>query len=122
MQKRSVVNGVLMIGLAGIVTAPLVSSRPSHVEIAGRVYDAAGQAPVAGAIVSNDWDSTTSTTNAQGEFRMRVRRVAADEWIKFSARSAERVACHRRVGPLTSTGVAVEIVLNRPFYELGHCH
>ena len=104
-----------MFAFGVIVTPLLISGRPSYVEVTGHVYDAAGGAalaPVAGAVVSNDWDSTTSTTNAQGEFRMRVRRVAADEFIKFSARSGERAACDLRVGPLESR--TVDVVLNGP--------
>jgi len=114
MQNRAVVAGVLVLTFGAIVM-PLLISSPSYVDVVGHVYDAAGHAaltPVAGAVVSNDWDSTTSTTNAQGEFRMRVRRVAADEFIKFSARSGETAGCHRRVGPLESR--TVDVVLNAP--------
>jgi hypothetical protein len=115
MQNRAVIAGGLMFAFGVIVTPLLISGRPSYVEVAGHVYDAAGSAaltPVAGAVVSNDWDSTTSTTNAQGEFWMRVRRVAADEFIKFSARSGETAACHLRVGPLDSR--TVDVVMNGP--------
>ena len=113
MPNRTVVRGVLVLAFGAIVAAPLLSSRASHVDIVGHVYDAAGRGtPVAGAVVSNDWDSTTSTTNTQGEFHMRVRRVAADEWIKFSAWFGDTAGCHRQVGPLESR--TVEIVLNDP--------
>ena len=115
MQNRATVAGVLVLVFAGIVGTLSVSSRPSYVHIAGHVYDATGRAtltPVAGAVVSTDWDSTTSTTDAQGEFRMRVRRVAEDEWIKFSARSGETAGRHRQVGPLESR--TVDIVLGEP--------
>ena len=100
MQHRALVAGVLVVAFGIIATPLVISSRPSYVEIAGHVYDTVGRADptrVAGAVVSSDWDSTTSTTNAQGEFRMRVRRVAVDEWIKFSARSGETTGCHLRV-------------------------
>jgi hypothetical protein len=111
MHHRTVLRGFVLLALAAIVAAPLLSSRPSHIEIAGHVY-VDGGTPVPGAVVANDWDGTTSTTNAQGEFRMRVRRVAADEWIKFSARAGETAGCHRRVGPLESR--TVDIVLGAP--------
>ena len=104
--------------LTGVIVAPLVSSRGSHVDISGKVYerdDAVDDlVPVAGAVVSNDWDSTTATTDAQGEYRLRVRRVAADEFIKFTAHVGERAGCHQRVGSESRT---VDIILNHPAFD-----
>ena len=104
--------------LTGVIVAPFVSSRGSHVDISGTVYerhDAVDDlVPVAGAVVSNDWDSTTATTDAQGEYRLRVRRVAADEFIKFTAHVGERAGCHQRVGSESRT---VDIILNHPALE-----
>ena len=118
MRNKGVAGTLVVLSLAAIL-AVSVSSRPSHVEISGRVYDGADRAPVVGAMVSNDWDSTTATTNDLGEFRMRVRRVAADEFIKFTARSGETAGCHRRIGPLQSS--SVEIVLNDPAQTVWQC-
>jgi hypothetical protein len=106
MQKRAVVATVVVLLLGAGLT---LSSRPSHVEVAGRVYSAE-RLPVAGATVTNDWDSATAGTNARGEFRVRVRRVAADEFMKFTARADAAAGCHRRVGSLES--IPVDIVLD----------
>jgi len=106
------VAGVCVLVLGAIVTALVSSSQPTYVDFAGHVYeaDSTGAAPVADAVVSNNWDSNTATTNARGEFRLRVRRVAADEFVKFTARSGERTAYHLRVGSPKPT--PVDIVLN----------
>jgi hypothetical protein len=109
---------VVLLSLVAIV-AVSISSRPSHVEISGHVYGGVDGAPVVGATVSNDWDSTTVTTNALGEFRMRVRRVAVDEFIQFTARSGETAGCHRRIGSFESR--RVDIVLNDPTQSLWRC-
>src|SRR5688572_13666620 len=102
MQNSVIVTTVVVLSLGAILTTS--TSRPSHVEMSGHVYQRLGSAgppplsPVSGAVISNDWDSTTATTDARGEFRVRVRRVAADEWIKFTARAGESAGCHRRIG------------------------
>jgi len=118
MRSIRIVAGVLL--LTAVIVAPFVSSRGSHVDISGKVYerdDAVDNLrPVAGAVVSNDWDSTTATTDAQCEYRVRVRRVAADEFIKFTAHVGERAGCHQRVGSGSRT---VDIILNHPAFE--HC-
>jgi uncharacterized protein (UPF0297 family) len=111
---------VLSIGAMWMLSA---SRRPSHVEVFGHVYerlDSPGRAPanpVIGAVISNDWDSTTTTTNDRGEFRLRVRRVAADEFIELTARAGESAGCHRRIGTLETT--PVKIVLNDPMQGPG---
>jgi hypothetical protein len=107
MQKKTIVSAVAVLSVGVFLT---VSARATHVEISGRVYEQTGssnRAPVAGATVSNDWDSATTTTNARGEFYMRVRRVAGDEWIKFTARVGDVSAFHRRVGSLESIPVEI---------------
>ena len=112
MHNKARVAGIFVLVFGAIVTALAFSSRPSHVDVVGHVYDShsANRLPVAGAVVSNDWDSTTAKTNEQGEFRLRVRQVAADEYIKFTARSGARTAYHLRVGSQEPTPVV--IVLN----------
>jgi hypothetical protein len=106
MRKKAVIAIVVVLLLGAGLT---LSSRPSYVEVSGRVYSAE-RLPVVGATVSNDWDSATATTNARGEFRVRVRRVAVDEHMKFTARADAAAGCHRRVGSLES--IPVDIVLD----------
>jgi hypothetical protein len=113
MHTKAKAAGIFVLVFGAIVTALSLSSRPSYVDVVGHVYEShSAEIPVAGAVVSNDWDSTTAKTNDQGEFRLRVRQVAVDEHIKFTARSGERTAYHRRVGSLKPTPVV--IVLNDP--------
>ena len=51
---------------------------------------------VAGAIVSNNWDQTTATTDSSGRFVIRVRRVAgADTFDDRSVHPAGRSSCAR---------------------------
>ena len=118
MHNKARVAGVFVLVLGAIVTALVFPSQPSYVDFAGHVYEADWAAPVAEAVVSNNWDSNTAITNARGEFRLRVRRVAADEFVKFTARSGERTAYHLRVGSPKPT--PVNIVLNDPTRQLGH--
>jgi hypothetical protein len=116
MQHRLVIAivAVLLLFAASLLDA----RRPSYVEIEGHVYErfdpakAAPVAPVSGARVSNDWDSTAATTNHLGEFQLRVRTVAGDEWIKFTARAGEMAACQRRLGSLKLR--TVDIFLEDP--------
>jgi hypothetical protein len=106
MRNKTIVAVVMVLSLAVFTLS--VSRRSSYVDISGHVYDAArGAAPAAGAMVSNDWDSTTAITNVHGEFRLRVRRVAADEFIKFTARAGESEGCHQRIGTLESIPVDI---------------
>src|SRR5205823_2559140 len=68
--------------------------RPRFQTVEGRVYarfdEVRGPAdPVVGAKVSNNWDQTTATTDSSG-FVIRVRRVAADEFMSFVSKPALR--------------------------------
>jgi hypothetical protein len=108
MRNKARVAGIFVLVFGAIVTALVFSSRPSYVDVVGHVYESySAERPVAGAVVSNDWDSTTAKTNDQGEFRLRVRQVAVDEHIKFTARSGERTAYQRRIGSLRPTPVVI---------------
>jgi hypothetical protein len=108
MHNKARIAGILVLVFGAILTALVFSSRPSYVDVVGHVYeDSAEGLPVARAVVSNDWDSTTAKTNDQGEFRLRVRQVAVDEHIKFTARSGERTAYQRRIGSLRPTPVVI---------------
>ena len=84
--------------------------------IEGRVYarfdKGRGPAdPVVGAKVSNNWDQTTATTDSNGHFVIRVRRVAADEFMILRVETGATAACQRLAG--TSTGHQVlEIFLD----------
>jgi len=113
-RKGAGVVASVLLSLGAILTLS-ASRRPSYVDISGHVYerlDSGERAAVIGAVVSNDWDTTTATTNVLGEFRLRVRRVAPDEFMKFTARDGEAAACHLRVGSLES--IPVDIILNVP--------
>lgn len=76
-------------GAAPVLAVLLTSCRASDdglKAIEGRVYarldDVRGPVgPVAGATVSNNWDQTTATTDQSGRFVIRVKRVAADEFM-----------------------------------------
>jgi hypothetical protein len=75
--------------------------------IEGRVYArfdrVRGPAdPVGGAKVSNNWDHATATTDSSGRFVIRVRRVAADEFMVPRVETGAKAACQRLAG--TSTG------------------
>jgi hypothetical protein len=83
--------------------------------IEGRVYarldDVRGPVdPVAGAAVSNNWDQTTATTDQNGRFVIRVKRVAADEFMILRVELAGRAACRRLAG--TATGPILDIFLD----------
>jgi hypothetical protein len=116
MQHKLVIATVALVLLLGAFLFD--SRRPSFVEIEGHVYErfdptkGTPVAPVIGARVSNDWDSTAATTNRLGEFHLRVRRVAGDEWIKFTARVGDMAACQRRLGSLKLR--TVDIFLEDP--------
>jgi hypothetical protein len=111
--------------LTGAFVTLSVSRGPSYIEIEGHVYEAydpiwhAPVGPVSGAKVSNDWDSATATTDSLGKFHLRIRRVAEDEWTKFTARAGEMAACERRLGALKPG--AVDIVLKDPDTGPGRC-
>jgi hypothetical protein len=123
MQNTRVIAGVALVLLVGAFL--FVPRRPSYVEIEGHVYEgfdpikSVPLAPVSGARVSNDWDSTTATTNRLGEYHLRARRVAGDEWITFTARAGEIAACQRRLGSLRPG--RVDIFLKDPMPGPGRC-
>ena len=123
MGNKLVITSVVLVLLLGAFL--FLSRRPSYVVIEGHVYQrldpikAVPVAPVSGATVSNDWDSTSATTDHLGAFHLRVRRVAGDEWIKFTARAGEMAGCERRLGSLKPR--TVDIFLKEPMRRLGRC-
>ncbi|SRR6266496_2666737 len=123
MENKLVITSVVLVFLLGAFM--FISRRPSYVEIEGHVYErfdptkASPVAPVRGARVSNDWDSTSATTDRLGEFHLRVRRVAGDEWITFTARVGEMAACQRRLGSLKLR--TVDIFLKDPNQRARRC-
>jgi hypothetical protein len=55
--------------------------------------------PVSGAVVSNDWDSTTSTTDENGYFRLALtKRIAGDEFVVLTVQSGRAVTRHSSIG------------------------
>jgi hypothetical protein len=68
-------------------------------------------APVPTAIVSNDCDTTTTTTDAAGHLSIRIRRVAADEWIIVRVHASDKVACQKRNGSIPA-GYRVSLFLD----------
>ena len=57
--------------------------------------------PVANAVVSNDWDATTTTTDADGSFRLPLtKRVAADEFVVVTVRTRNVVFAQPMLGAL----------------------
>jgi hypothetical protein len=117
---------IASVALAVLLGAFLFDTRrPSYVEVEGHVYErfdpikSTPVAPVSGARVSNDWDSTAATTDRLGVFHLRVRRVAGDEWIKFTARAGDMAACQRRLGSLKLR--TVDIFLEEPMPGPGRC-
>jgi len=125
MQKRVVIAGLALMLLVATSVTLSVSRRLSYIEIEGHVYERYDPArhvpagPVGGAEVSNDWDSAAAVTDSLGAFHLRVRRVAGDEWIKFTARTGERSACERRLG--SAEPRAVDIFLKDPDTGPGRC-
>ena len=66
--------------------------------------------PVTAATVSNNWDQTTATTDQSGRFVIRVKRVAADEFMILRVDVGGKAACRRLAG--TATGPNLEIFLD----------
>ena len=66
--------------------------------------------PVAGATVSNNWDQTTATTDQSGRFIIRVKRVAADEFMILRVDSGRKAACQRLAG--TASPKVLEVFLD----------
>jgi hypothetical protein len=66
--------------------------------------------PVAGATVSNNWDQTTATTDQSGRFSIRVKRVAADEFMIIQVDAGTRTACQRLAG--TASPHSLELFLD----------
>jgi hypothetical protein len=90
-------------------------SDPGFKTIEGRVHARYDKVrgpvdPVGGAKVSNNWDQTTATTDSSGRFVIRVRRVAADEFMVLRVETGVKAACQRLAG--TSTGHVLEIFLD----------
>jgi hypothetical protein len=123
MANKLAIIGVVLVLL---LCAFLVVSRSSpYVDIEGHVYEsldpikAVPVGPVSGVRVSNDWDSTSATTDRLGAFHLRIRRVAGDEWITFTARTGQMAACQRRLG--SSKRTTVDIFLKDPMQGPGRC-
>jgi hypothetical protein len=94
---RGVIAALLV--TMGIVWASSRSpARPSYGRIRGRVYAALDRAvgpvnPISGAVISNGWDSATTTTDEGGYFQLRIQCPAEDERLTLKARSGNSEAC-----------------------------
>jgi hypothetical protein len=101
----------LLYSLAAIVALVIVGELvlrvrdarvPAYVDVRGRVYAAfqpdpqTPPTPLTGAIVSSD--TATATTDDAGVFRIRVKRVAADEFTTLRVTAGDRTACRRLTG------------------------
>jgi hypothetical protein len=73
-------------------------------EIEGHVYSGFKNhvgpvGPVSGAVVSNDWDSTTSITDDSGYFWLALtKRIAHDEFVVVTVRSGSAVVRQPMIG------------------------
>ena len=90
--------------LVGFVSVIFLLNRPATTEITGHVYRGLNDHfgpfdPVNGAVVSNDWDSTTTTTDAVGYFNLPLtKRIAGDEFVVVTVRSGDIVFRQPMVG------------------------
>jgi hypothetical protein len=108
----------ISLGAALVLAVLVISCRATDdgfKTIEGRVYarldDVRGPVgPVAGATISNNWDQTTATTDQSGRFVIRVKRVAADEFMILRVDVGGKAACRRLAG--TATGRILEIFLD----------
>jgi hypothetical protein len=108
------------IAVVGVLLLPIVVfTRPTNdrVTLQGFVYghrDAQGNlhAPVAGATVSNDWDSTAAVTDEFGRFRISVPRIAGDEFLVITVRFGNIESRRRLMGG--AAGDPLLIVLPGP--------
>ena len=92
--------------------------------IEGRVYARLDNGrepvdPVAGATVSNNWDQVTATTDHSGRFVIRLKRVAADEFMILRVDAAGNAACRRLAG--TAAGPILEIFLDGSPFGTQRC-
>lgn len=111
---------LLIVAGFAIVRPSIASRAPDH-DVRGRVYAApAAPRPVVGASVSSDSgpDWPTTTTNDAGEFRLRVRRVADDEYITLKVAARGRVVCRRLLG---STRGPVLLFLDQASFRSAPC-
>src|SRR5205807_7696332 len=96
-------GGLLILAVLGTVGC---ESDQGFKTVEGRLYarfdEVRGPAdPVVGAKVSNNWDQTTATTDSSGRFVIRVRRVAADEFMVLRVETGAQAACQRLAGTST---------------------
>ena len=111
MKTRQAVIGALFVLACVLATFLPRRSPPSYTELEGRVFVALDRQPdpVAGATVSNNWDKTTTSTDAAGHFVLRVRRVAADEFVVIRAQTDDKAACQQFNG---SVGHKIDLFLD----------
>jgi hypothetical protein len=102
--------------LVGALSAIFLLNRPREVtKVEGHVYRGFNSYsgpvdPVSGAVVSNDWDSTTSTTDGSGYFRLALtKRIGADEFVVLTVKSGTTVVRQPMVGRPHIDGVEIQL-------------
>jgi hypothetical protein len=113
--KFAAIAGLILVACAVALSLTWRPS-PSYMTVEGYVYSAMDLArgpvsPVPAAVVSNDWDTTTTTTDAAGHFAIRIRRVAADEWIIVRVQASDKAACQKLNGSIPA-GYRVSLFLD----------
>jgi hypothetical protein len=122
-ERRAIVGAII---LTSVLAFPLISRRsPSYRTLEGQVYATMDPvrgpvSPLPGAVVSNDWDTATTTTDAAGRFAIRVRRVAGDEWVTVRVRVGGKEACQRLTGAIPD-GYRVSLFLDGGFHRTQRC-
>ena len=114
--------------ILAFVCATFLSSRPSlplYIEIQGTLYEALHTGvgpigPVARAVVSNNWDATTTITDADGHFRLRIRNIAPDEFTVIRAQARDKAACQALTGGFT-TNYSVDLFLDGGQFASQRC-
>jgi hypothetical protein len=102
LRRRKILRAAAIV-LGGLLFAIDVLDRPPATVISGHVYgglDHSGpSAPVPDALVSNDWDATTSTTDVNGDFRLPLsHRLADDEFVVLTVRAGDVTVRQQMIG------------------------
>jgi hypothetical protein len=121
--NRLLVLGAAVALVVGCLWIRSTARNPPYVDVEGHVYQRFARGgpvdPVDRASVTNDRDSSTATTDRAGRFRLRVPRVAEDEWVTITARVAGKAACQQRLGPVTEA--PVDVFMADPTEGPGRC-
>jgi hypothetical protein len=78
-----------------------VDFREPKTTIEGEVYVEGWSAlsrPLVGAVIATNQGPETTTTDSHGQFTLRIRRIAPDEFVVVTASAAGKAAPRRSVG------------------------